>query len=52
METNQQIKTIQHEKINQQEMVIELLDILFEKDDIKSEELRRAKHILYSENIR
>jgi hypothetical protein len=42
----------QHREINQQEMILELLEVLLEKGDIRVDELQRAKHILYSEYAR
>lgn len=42
----------QHTEICRQEMMLELLEVLLENGDIRADELQRAKHIVYSEDIK
>lgn len=42
----------QHTEICRQEMLLELLEVLLEKGDIRADELQRAKHIVYLEDIK
>lgn len=43
---------VQQVEMEKQEMILELLEILFEQGDIKADELQRAKYILRSEDTR